>query len=184
MGEFVRTPGAWTLDTLKDAGDTIAIDYGQGWAVRGMRGAIEEAQAEARGLSGNPFRVAGYLRETPEEAGYRVIKSKGKELILEDKSNGKRELWMKSPNFAGAAIYHKGSTYEFASSSIQSNRMRSHRTHGLSLKQMMKLYRMVSRGNPRAVKFAKSVLGIPASESLSQVKAVVYHHVLDLKGKI
>jgi len=58
------------------------------------------------------------------------------------------------------------------------------RTHGLSLKQMMKLYRMVSRGNPRAVKFAKSILGIPASESLSQVKAVVYHHVLDLKGKV
>jgi hypothetical protein len=67
---------------------------------------------------------------------------------------------------------------------LRSNRMRSHRTHGLSLKQMMKLYRMVSRGNPRAVKFAKSILGIPASESLSQVKAVVYHHVLDLKGKV
>jgi hypothetical protein len=195
----------------------------------------------ARQIRGNPFRVAGYLRETPEEAGYRVIRSKGKELILEDKSNGKRELWMKSPNFAGAAIYYKGTTYEFASSAIQNNPMeydvlsdkyivtgspyrdrmkallthiyamrdagksqaamkpfikeyknlkrivtplRSNpRTHGLSLKQMMKLYRMVSRGNPRAVKFAKSILGIPSSESLSQVKAVVYHHVLDLKGK-
>ncbi|NDC83944.1 hypothetical protein EB093_09870 [bacterium] len=62
--------------------------------------------------------------------------------------------------------------------------MMSHRTHGLSLKQMMKLYRMVSSGNPKAVMFARRTLGIPMSESLQQVKAVVYHHVLDLKGKI
>jgi hypothetical protein len=62
--------------------------------------------------------------------------------------------------------------------------MMSHRTHGLSLKQMMKLYRLVSSGNPKAVMFARRTLGIPMSESLSQVKAVVYHHILDLKGKI
>jgi hypothetical protein len=62
--------------------------------------------------------------------------------------------------------------------------MTAHRTHGLSLKQMMKLYRLVSSGNPKAVMFARRTLGIPMSESLSQVKAVVYHHVLDLKGKI
>jgi hypothetical protein len=62
--------------------------------------------------------------------------------------------------------------------------MMSHRTHGLSLKQMMKLYRLVSSGNPKAVMYARRTLGIPMSESLSQVKAVVYHHILDLKGKI
>ena len=62
--------------------------------------------------------------------------------------------------------------------------MTAHRTHGLSLKQMMKLYRLVSSGNPKAVMYARRTLGIPMSESLSQVKAVVYHHVLDLKGKI
>jgi len=62
--------------------------------------------------------------------------------------------------------------------------MTAHRTHGLSLKQMMKLYRLVSSGNQKAVMFARRTLGIPMSESLQQVKAVVYHHVLDLKGKI
>ena len=67
---------------------------------------------------------------------------------------------------------------------MYAHRMMSHRTHGLSLKQMMKLYRLVSSGNPKAVMFARRTLGIPMSESLSQVKAVVYHHVMDLKGKI
>jgi hypothetical protein len=67
---------------------------------------------------------------------------------------------------------------------MYAHRMMSHRTHGLSLRQMMKLYRLVSSGNPKAVMFARRTLGIPMSESLSQVKAVVYHHVLDLKGKI
>jgi len=67
---------------------------------------------------------------------------------------------------------------------MYAHRMNSHRTHGLSLKQMMKLYRLVSSGNPKAVMYARRTLGIPMSESLQQVKAVVYHHVLDLKGKI
>jgi hypothetical protein len=67
---------------------------------------------------------------------------------------------------------------------LYGNRSKGHRTHGLSLKQMMKLYRLVSSGNPKAVMYARRTLGIPMSESLSQVKAVVYHHVLDLKGKI
>jgi hypothetical protein len=69
-----------------------------------------------RQLRGNPFRVGGYLRETPEEAGYRVVQLKGRELILQDKSNGRLELYVKSRNFAGAAIYYKGNTYEFVSS--------------------------------------------------------------------
>ena len=116
MGEFVKTPGSWRLESLNDVGDAIAIDYGQEWAVKGMRGAVEEAQSEVRGLSANPFKVGGYLRETPKEAGYRVVQLKGRELILQDKSNGRYELYVKSPGFAGAAIYYKGNTYEFVSS--------------------------------------------------------------------
>ena len=67
----------------------------------------------------NPFRVGGYLRETPEEAGYRVVTRRGKELILQDKSNGQYEIWAKSPNFAGAGIHYKGTTYEFMSSRVK-----------------------------------------------------------------
>jgi len=67
----------------------------------------------------NPFRVGGYLRETPEEAGYRVVTRRGKELILQDKSNGQYEIWGKSPNFAGAGIHYKGTTYEFISSRVK-----------------------------------------------------------------
>ena len=59
MGELVKTPGAWTLDSLKGASDTIAIDYGQGWFVRGMHGAIAEAKSDAlyriRDLKANPL---------------------------------------------------------------------------------------------------------------------------------
>ena len=74
--------------------------------------------------------------------------------------------------------------YVRANPPMYAHGMTAHRTHGLSLKQMMKLYRLVSSGNPKAVMYARRTLGIPMSESLSQVKAVVYHHVLDLKGKI
>lgn len=54
------------------------------------------------------------------------------------------------------------------------------KTHGLTLHQMRRLYAMVSRGNQKAITYARNVLGIPFSESPSQVKAVVYHHVRDL----
>ena len=54
------------------------------------------------------------------------------------------------------------------------------KTHGLNLKQMRRLYAMVSRGNQKAITYARNVLGIPFSESPSQVKAVVLHHVRDL----
>lgn len=54
------------------------------------------------------------------------------------------------------------------------------KTHGLNLKQMRRLYAMVSRGNQKAITYARNVLGIPFSESPTQVKAVVYHHVRDL----
>ncbi|NBV78011.1 hypothetical protein EBR66_07635 [bacterium] len=54
------------------------------------------------------------------------------------------------------------------------------KTHGLNLKQMRRLYAMVSRGNQKAITFARNVLGIPFDETASQVKAVVKHHVLDL----
>lgn len=54
------------------------------------------------------------------------------------------------------------------------------KTHGLNYKQMRRLYAMVSRGNQKAITYARNVLGIPFSESPSQVKAVVLHHVRDL----
>jgi len=69
----------------------------------------------------NPFRVGGYPRETPEEAGYRVVQLKGRQLILEDKADGKLELWGKSPNFAGYAIYYKNTTWEFVRSLPRQN---------------------------------------------------------------
>jgi hypothetical protein len=93
----------------------------------------------------------------------------------------KRLLGMKKKDRQIVAQYERGLV---GNPPMYAHRMMSHRTHGLSLKQMMKLYRLVSSGNPKAVMFARRTLGIPMSESLQQVKAVVYHHVLDLKGKI
>ena len=57
------------------------------------------------------------------------------------------------------------------------------KAHGLSVKQMRRLYAMVSRGNQKAITFARNVFGIPFDETASQVKAVVKHHVLDLQGR-
>ena len=54
------------------------------------------------------------------------------------------------------------------------------KAHGLSVKQLRRLYAMVSRGNQKAITFARNVFGIPFDETASQVKAVVKHHVLDL----
>ena len=77
MGELVKTPGAWTLDSLKDASDTIAIDYGQGWFVRGMHGAIAEAKSDAlyriRDLKGNQSRFQrGLNKSIPPEMKEKV----------------------------------------------------------------------------------------------------------------
>ena len=58
------------------------------------------------------------------------------------------------------------------------------KTHGLNLHQMRRLYRMVSAGNQKAITYARNVLGIPFSESPSQVKAVVLHHVRDLAEEL
>ena len=57
------------------------------------------------------------------------------------------------------------------------------KAHGLSVKQLRRLYAMVSRGNQKAITFARNVLGIPFDETASQVKAVVKHHVIDLAGR-
>ena len=54
------------------------------------------------------------------------------------------------------------------------------KTHGLNLHQMRRLYVMVSRGNQKAIAYARNFLGIPFDETPSQVKAVVKHHVIDL----
>jgi hypothetical protein len=77
-GELIQTPGAWTLDSLKGVSDSIAIDYGQGWTVRGMHGAIAEAKSDAsyriRDLKGNPMR-SSFDRPTfgPGQAEYRRV---------------------------------------------------------------------------------------------------------------
>jgi hypothetical protein len=69
----------------------------------------------------NPFRVGGYPRETPEEAGYRVVSLKGRSLILKDIATGKLEEWAKSPRFAGYAIRYKNNDYEFVTSNVRQN---------------------------------------------------------------
>ena len=66
---------------------------------------------------------------------------------------------------------------------MYAHHMRERKTHGLSLKQMRRLYAMVSRGSQKAITFARNVLGIPFDETASQVKAVVKHHILDLAEK-
>ncbi len=63
---------------------------------------------------------------------------------------------------------------------MYAHHLRERKTHGMNLKQMRRLYAMVSRGNKKAITFARNVLGIPFDETPSQVKAVVKHHVLDL----
>ena len=69
----------------------------------------------------NPFRVGGHPRETPEEAGYRVVSLKGRTLILQDKADGKLEEWAKSNGFAGYAIRYKNNDYEFVTSNVRQN---------------------------------------------------------------
>lgn len=64
--------------------------------------------------------VNGYLRETPEDAGMVIDKSwpdvgRGA-VVLRDVETGKRELWQRSPSYAGAAIVIEGMTYEFVRS--------------------------------------------------------------------
>ena len=59
------------------------------------------------------------------------------------------------------------------------------KTHGLSVKQLRRLYAMVSRGNQKAITYARNVFGIPFDETASQVKAVVKHHLIDVgAGKV
>lgn len=219
-GELVQTPGAWTLDSLKGVSDSIAIDYGQGWTVRGMHSAIAEAKSDAlyriRDLKGNPGfdpkKIIGGAKARKEyyaglKSGLESRKemdggSKWTHLIVGQKNKNDRylsnvtlrEALDRPLIFAYQMGWRTGWNKGWANESymprlrgnppMYAHGMTAHRTHGLSLKQMMKLYRLVSSGNSKAVMYARRALGIPMSESLQQVKAVVYHHVLDLKGKI
>jgi len=66
------------------------------------------------GVSEAKKSATGHLRETPEEAGYTVVKTKGKELYLKDKDTDKVELWAwNKGGVPGAAIVYKGNEYEF-----------------------------------------------------------------------
>ena len=122
------TRGATTKNLLSMLSQYTGEKYGSRDLDRGIADADKLLASDvnmttqrqiARGLTENPFRVGGYLRETPEEAGYRVVTRRGNELILQDKSNGQYEIWGKSPNFAGAGIQYKGTTYEFMSSQVK-----------------------------------------------------------------
>ena len=123
------------------------------------------------GLAGGPF-VVTQVRKT-RLSGDPIIRVKFDSGEADEDYASEIQSWFKR---GGIGLRRNPPMY--------AHRMMSHRTHGLSLRQMMKLYRLVSSGNPKAVMYARRTLGIPMSESLSQVKAVVYHHVLDLKGKI
>ena len=54
-----------------------------------------------------------FLRQTPKEAGYKVVRREKGELWLMDEATGSFELWGLSPNFAGFAIKYCGGLYEF-----------------------------------------------------------------------
>jgi hypothetical protein len=185
-GELIQTPGAWTLDSLKGVSDSIAIDYGQGWTVRGMHGAIAEAKSDAsyriRDLKGNPMR-SSFDKPTfgPGQAEYRRVDTTTM-AGMKEAERLQRAGWYQAQVTPFSTTYYRRKIRK--NPPMYAHGMMAHRTHGLSLKQMMKLYRLVSSGNPKAVMYARRTLGIPMSESLSQVKAVVYHHVMDLRGKI
>jgi hypothetical protein len=126
------------------------------------------------------------LRGNPVEQRYTVDADRRKNYSL---AEARRIAEERTRRFGMRGIYRSSSIFPYkkpvrANPPMCAHGMMSHRTHGLSLKQMMKLYRLVSSGNPKAVMFARRTLGIPMSESLSQVKAVVYHHVMDLRGKM
>jgi hypothetical protein len=128
----------------------------------------------------------GMLRGNPGEQRYTVDADRRKNYSL---AEARRIAEERTRRFGMRGIYRSSSIFPYkkpvrANPPMYAHGMTAHRTHGLSLKQMMKLYRLVSSGNQKAVMFARRTLGIPMSESLSQVKAVVYHHILDLKGKI
>ena len=126
------------------------------------------------------------LMRNPTEQRYTVDADRRKNYSL---AEARRIAEERTRRFGMRGIYRSSSIFPYkkpvrANPPMYAHGMTAHRTHGLSLKQMMKLYRLVSSGNQKAVMYARRTLGIPMSESLSQVKAVVYHHVLDLKGKI
>jgi hypothetical protein len=126
------------------------------------------------------------IRKNPGEQRYTVDADRRKNYSL---AEARRIAEERTRRFGMRGINRSSSIFPYkkpvrANSPMYAHGMTAHRTHGLSLKQMMKLYRLVSSGNPKAVMFARRTLGIPMSESLSQVKAVVYHHVMDLRGKI
>jgi len=166
------------------------------WA-RGWRGMKEREKSWARNygyliesedvvskrpLRGNPMR-SSFDKPTfgPGQAEYRRVDTTTM-AGMKEAERLQRAGWYQAQVTPFSTTYYRRKIRK--NPPMYAHGMMSHRTHGLSLKQMMKLYRLVSSGNPKAVMFARRTLGIPMSESLSQVKAVVYHHILDLKGKI
>ena len=137
---------------------------------------------DMRRLAGNPMR-SSFDKPTfgPGQAEYRRVDTTTMAGIKEAERL-QRAGWYQAQATPFSTTFYRRKIRK--NPPMYAHGMTAHRTHGLSLKQMMKLYRLVSSGNPKAVMYARRTLGIPMSESLSQVKAVVYHHVMDLKGKI
>ena len=100
---------------------------------------------------------------------------------VHDIDHGTRRFWGGGKRLPKAKMYLDRSLK--ANPPMYAHHLRERKTHGLNLKQMRRLYVMVSRGSQKAITFARNVLGIPFDETPSQVKAVVKHHVLDLAEK-
>jgi len=145
-------------------------------------GSYRKAFRKARGLRGNPMR-SSFDKPTfgPGQAEYRRVDTTTM-AGMKEAERLQRAGWYQAQVTPFSTTYYRRKIRK--NPPMYAHGMTAHRTHGLSLKQMMKLYRLVSSGNQKAVMYARRTLGIPMSESLSQVKAVVYHHVMDLKGKI
>lgn len=62
-----------------------------------------------------PYTVGGHLRETPEEAGLKIVDFAFGELCTVDAA-GKLAVWRHSSDFAGAALVYNGELYEFCRS--------------------------------------------------------------------
>ena len=60
--------------------------------------------------------LGGQSGNRNEESGYTLKERVNEdEVILEDVLSGEKELWVRSPNFAGYAVVIENETYEFVS---------------------------------------------------------------------
>jgi len=97
---------------------------------------------------------------------------------VHDIDHGTRRFWGGGKPLPKAKMYLDRSLR--VNPPMYAHHLYERKTHGLNLQQMRRLYVMVSRGNKKAITYARNVLGIPFDETPSQVKAVVKHHLIDM----